>query len=744
MKRLRYTIYLLAVSLFVGCNTEPQMELPQQGSIAINLNRAALTTRAVASTESEAAVSHIDILFFDAQDALYYHERVSGLTPYQGMVYLSRGREQFPVGGAYNIYMVANSTHEATVFATLDSRNALLTLTQQDENIHLTAITGVDGAPTHFLMDGQAYLTSLGAEPAVKDAIVINDGTMGGTTEISCTLRRAAAKVVVTLNKGSQVNFDNSQHAGYYFRNMPYSTLVVDQYEMKAELRTPAKSASPQFFYWAEDNSSVTVVGYFYSHDRKNDNFFERGTSLIVNIPLTYTRYDEATAQEVVDTYENCYYQLQLSRTGAFERNHIYYVSATINAPGAEEISEPVIISDMHYYEREWVETEINVGGEAGPKYLKVNREKMEMHNVAVDSQTLVFASSDPITIDITNVYYIDKFGQTQNITSELSDYNIGADPLSELAGNIEVRSDVPTNNTIRYIEMRVFQDDNGNGVHDQGELYKDVLVLQYPLIYVTNIVGWYSYRDDFKTTDSNPTTYQYKGNNIVRVGLQESNDNWTGNYVYNSSNYYFWRSKVADDPATSGDNAGKSVLYYYSWDGNEISTSRYGYQNCRMYHVRVTATSGDYTVGRPRITNNITDAGEDNAKLVSPSFMIASRLGFVTTGDNIGMVVNDNEDRHTVFADHCREYVEVCKDSDGNAIVYDDWRLPTDAELRIIMDLQGTSSQNADAIDYLLNAVFYESASGRTFNTKNDKSVTNINNYTGNSYSVRCVRDAY
>jgi hypothetical protein len=59
-------------------------------------------------------------------------------------------------------------------------------------------------------------------------------------------------------------------------------------------------------------------------------------------------------------------------------------------------------------------------------------------------------------------------------------------------------------------------------------------------------------------------------------------------------------------------------------------------------------------------------------------------------------------------------------------------------------MDLQGSASDNADAIDYLLNAVFYESASGRTFNTKNDDDITDVNNYSGSSYSVRCVRDAY
>ncbi len=757
MRKLIYILSTAVALVVLSCTTEPQVAPPftQSGAIELQIRSEALT-RAVADVDYEAAISHIDVLFFDESDVLYHHERVVTAATFAGKITLSKTRNEFPVNAKYNVYLVANSTLNETTFATLTSIDELFLLTQTDERIHQTGLDAdIVGAPSHFLMDGQAYLSSNIAEPATKDAVEINNGVESDDTHLSCTLRRAAVKVVVTLKQGDKVEFKYNYHAGYYFRNMPYNTMVVSEYTHSASLRTPDKT-SCEYFNWSSDNTTVTVTGYFYSHDRAGASFFERGTSLIVNIPLSYTAINETTGVEETVDYENCYYQLQLSKTGAFERNHIYYVTATINAPGAEEISEPVMLQDMKYSVVDWVSQSIDVGGEAGPKYLKVNRQQMEMHNVATDAETLVFASSDPVSIDITNVYYIDKFGQTQNITANLSNYNISATPLAELAGNIEVNSDVPVNNTIRYIQMRIYHDDNNNGRHDSGELYEDVLVIQYPVIYVTNIVGWYSYRDDFKTTDSKPTTFQYRGNNIVRVGLDSTNTGsfwnpnyeWTGEYVYNDSDNYFWRSKVADDPQTSGDNVGKSYLYYYSWGNSSAATeagkTNYGYQNCRMYHVRVTATSADYVVGRPRITDNVTDDGADNAKLVSPSFMIASRLGFVTTGNNIGMVVTDNEDRHQVFADHCREYVEVYKDSNGNPVTFDDWRLPTTAELQIIMDLQGTASRSADAIDYLLNAVFYESASGRTFNTKNDDNVSSATNYSGTSYSVRCVRDAY
>jgi len=121
----------------------------------------------------------------------------------------------------------------------------------------------------------------------------------------------------------------------------------------------------------------------------------------------------------------------------------------------------------------------------------------------------------------------------------------------------------------------------------------------------------------------------------------------------------------------------------------------------------------------------------------VSPSFMIASRLGFVNSGGLSS--ANTQERRLSVSRDHCAYYVEVADDG----TIYDDWRLPTASELRIIMELQGTSTQSADAIDYLLNANYYYSASGPVFNSKNDDG-NSENQADSSSWAIRCIRDAY
>ena len=100
------------------------------------------------------------------------------------------------------------------------------------------------------------------------------------------------------------------------------------------------------------------------------------------------------------------------------------------------------------------------------------------------------------------------------------------------------------------------------------------------------------------------------------------------------------------------------------------------------------------------------------------------------------------------VFADHCKNYVEVEDVNDDGKTkgeVYDNWRLPTEAELKIIMDLQGGDGVDAEAIDFLLNGGYYMSASGPVFNPKNTSNVREAaDKWSVSDVAIRCVRDAY
>lgn len=731
---LHYIVFCcLAACCFTACDHEDifrQTETEGDGnSIILNLasGKLPLTRANVEANGAEIAVSHLDVLIFNQDGTKVWHERVDGIKDGKDKITLSAQRSTFDENESYWVYLIANSTADVSIFEdenfTLTSLNALK---QEDKDIHMTGLASATGVPQTFLMDGVAYPKGE-QEPATVKMVVLNSGDKTNDTELQTVLRRAAAKIVVNIKSGEHVQFDNgpqTYHAGYYLRNMPYSTSVIKPAMMDkddAELMTPELN-NGGYFKWTP--SVITVTAYAYAHVWDNASTLEKEVRLIVNIPMNYLP-DNATEWKFLD---NSYYQIPVSTKKELNRNTCYEVNVTVDAPGGSNPSKPVLLKDISYSVRDWDEERINVGGDTDrPAYLTLNEYEMEMHNMADDNTTLEFASSSEVTATIDRVYYIDKFGQEKELTQITNGSadewgeNIGSDyrpnwknrciikitPDENITGKIQVHGDVPGNNAVRYI---IFTVENEEGIKCE------VKVAQYPLEYITNIQGWYSYRSDFGGT----TWENYRDPSQKRVSAynyDSRNDTWS----YSATRYgndYIFTSKVAEEIET-GSNRGKSSIsyYYYNRWQTSLSTNEiWNAGNARMYHVQITASSGDYTLGQPRITNGKTDPGEDNAELVSPSFMIASQLGAVFS-------ISDEE----MAASHCREYVEVAQDG----TVYDDWRLPTRAELEIIMEFQ--YKENA-AMDEVLAGPSYWSASGLVYNNKGS----------GTAKTIRCIRDAY
>ena len=731
---LHYIVFCcLAACCFTACDHEDifrQTETEGDGnSIILNLasGKLPLTRANVEANGAEIAVSHLDVLIFNQDGTKVWHERVDGIKDGKDKITLSAQRSTFDENESYWVYLIANSTADVSIFEdenfTLTSLNALK---QEDKDIHMTGLASATGVPQTFLMDGVAYPKGE-QEPATVKMVVLNSGDKTNDTELQTVLRRAAAKIVVNIKSGEHVQFDNgpqTYHAGYYLRNMPYSTSVIKPAMMDkddAELMTPELN-NGGYFKWTP--SVITVTAYAYAHVWDNASTLEKEVRLIVNIPMNYLP-DNATEWKFLD---NSYYQIPVSTKKELNRNTCYEVNVTVDAPGGSNPSKPVLLKDISYSVRDWDEERINVGGDTDrPAYLTLNEYEMEMHNMADDNTTLEFASSSEVTATIDRVYYIDKFGQEKELTQITNGSadewgeNIGSDyrpnwknrciikitPDENITGKIQVHGDVPGNNAVRYI---IFTVENEEGIK------REVKVAQYPLEYITNIQGWYSYRSDFGGT----TWENYRDpsqNRVSAYNYDSRNDTWS----YSATRYgndYIFTSKVAEEIET-GSNRGKSSIsyYYYNRWQTSLSTNEiWNAGNARMYHVQITASSGDYTLGQPRITNGKTDPGEDNAELVSPSFMIASQLGAVFS-------ISDEE----MAASHCREYVEVAQDG----TVYDDWRLPTRAELEIIMEFQ--YKENA-AMDEVLAGPSYWSASGLVYNNKGS----------GTAKTIRCIRDAY
>ena len=728
---------------FSACDKEMEPAPIPAGddAIVLDVSSASLPLTRAEATGAEVAIEHIDVLIFGGTNqSKVWYERVKNLPDETGKFSLTAKRSDFGSGDEYWVYLVANSSHTVKEFEALADLNALKAMTQSDTYLHLTGIRNITSVtvPQSFLMDGVAYPASETTEPVSAAPVVLNNGVASDNTELKVVLRRAAAKIVVHIKKGDNVSFIESGLAEYYLRNLPYSTSVVAGVDAEADLRTTTEPTT-SYFKWTDEE--ITVTAYAYAHAWSDDSAFEKDVRLVVNVPLKYKEQN----------YTDSYYQIPVSRDKVLERNTFYEVTVTVNAPGAVNPSTPPTLTDIKYDVQPWEETVVNVGGEDNrPIYLTVNEEEVEMHNITDDNTTLRFASSSDVNVKVTRVYYIDKFGQEkelEKVTGTDNEYGIyeggwnqtwtnrctiTITPDEGLNGNLKIQSTLPTNNTIRYIEFEVTNADKATP--------RKVIVKQYPLEYITNIQGWYSYREDFGGTtweavdENHPLagtgdTYNAGTTQIANryTGCSWSSNSWSYKNGYGEGQ--FFGSKVAVDAAN-----GRSTLYYYRWSESggwwpnytytytrqKSSGNLYELDNARMYHVQITASSGEYTLGVPRLDKDgYTDGGKDNAELVSPSFMIASQLGAVTTTSS-----------KSVAADHCSQYVEVAKDG----TVYKDWRLPTKAEVAIIMKFQG---ENADAIDIVLSGSQYWCASG-VVKTSNGEIIQN------EASPIRCIRDAY
>ena len=737
MKRiLSYlALFCFAACSFTACTRDDgSMSGPAGGDNSIRLGISGIERMTRAEDNAvESRVDRLDVLIFDAAGAKKHYERVAAGSVSQGVVTLRAERTDFDADAGYWVYLIANTSHGTEDFEALTTRDGLLGMMQRDENIHMTGLSNVSNAPETFLMDGIAYPKGE-SEPGSPGTVVLYDGERSNDTELMVTLRRAAAKIVVRIKKGASITFDDYATAaghgcGYYLRNMPISTSLVAGVQLTAEVATPDKN-SAGYFQWGvgDDKTSideVRVTAYAYSHDWDNKSALDWEPRLVVNLPMWYHGEpgDSDYNPNKVDAnfLERSYYQIPLCRPSVkrLERNHYYEVTVEVNAKGAADASEPVDLGPIGYSVREWNEQTIDIGGETNrPHYLMVNTDSLEMHNMADDTTTIEFASSSKVTVTVERSWFVNKFGEERTLSTR--DITVGPD--AELSGHIEVHSPVPTNNAPRYIRLKVTNDD--------GSEARYITVIQYPLVYITNTQGWYSYRNDF-----GGTTYEDRGTNGY---VSAEYNSYRGTWTPSPDRTGTFTSKVAE-LKTSGSDRGKSSIYYYTWQDVRGDTAKKngsgidGLNNARMYHIRITASSGDYTLGIPRRDADNYTASDDvvpnNSKVVSPSFLIASQLGATQTASSTAQAES-----------HCARYVETYVDDEGNTVHLDNWRLPTQYEIGVILGLPPGANENTDdmAVDRVLTGSRYWSASGAV-SSSNWHNVT-----TSGSYNIRCIRDVY
>lgn len=586
----------------------------------------------------------------------------------------------------YDIYVVANAHGGSTSLQDVRTLDGLLNAVDKDADIWK-----LEGANIGTGTGTVGYTGKRFAMSGVSSGFVPNK--VEDEYTISVPMERLAAKVEVniTFSKEFKAKF---KPTGFYSSLRNYATrslLRADKEESFTDRGIAGNRANDPMVAAPEkdyEECTAKLVLYTYPTDWGGDVLQE--TFVLLNMPGNYTEQEGAQP-------ESNYYKIPVRLGDAtahqLNRNTIYRVNVTIDRMGQPQLDVPVELKPT-YEVIPWTTVTIDVDG-GNLNYLELLKEEIIMKNID-ESLEQYFTSSSPVTASITEVYYYDKYGAKQTIPrNNYGRYGISASPESGNFGNLTIKSNIPTNNGIRYIKVTV--------TNEQG-LSKEFTVKQYPLEYIVTVPGWYSYRTDFRST------YEVRGTGKV-------SDN------YFSSKVYY-----------EGDGRNDEGIYTYTWSryNPSLGTRQDGNDNNNMYFVRITKTSDKYVLSVPAMDKDgYTESSSENNKLVAPAFMIASQLGTVYP------------QRFNDAKEHCKQYAE--KSLAGE--VYDDWRLPTEAELLIIDYYQGDDNS---VIDRVLAGDKYWAASGDVMATNEEEdwwgNVTWENgeikeaDYNENHY-IRCIR---
>ena len=329
----------------------------------------------------------------------------------------------------------------------------------------------------------------------------------------------------------------------------------------------------------------------------------------------------------------------------------------------------------------------------------------------------------------------------------------------TEVKTNLNYTTDIET---LDYVSTHVFQ----RLIYPDFSTTKDIAV--GPSYYPKDENGNYIMEELTTVNDDGTTTTE-----MVKTRLRR-------HYVWDMQ-VLFWSKFVKKVYTKSGKStyfsgkdrkAGQAdiCVYYTPTDKNSTTFGTHqSYSNSfsaslvnhRMYNIRTTIPSTEYIIGYPALTaDGVTENNIANANKVSPNFVVASQLG-ATSFSIINNTIAINKKGYDykvpsagyVYKQavrHCKNYVETThKDLNGNGIIeeneithYKDWRLPTKAELKMIIDYQS----NSRVMDNLLTGQQYFCIIGNGENQDEDVEshwlLPNTISNPSTGYFVRCVRD--
>lgn len=716
---------------------------------------------------NENRISSVDLFLFKNDGSLntdgYAHANVTTSDEvvylYKGSDWLSNFKEQ---DGPYTVYALANYKGDAE-FSNVQSLDDLKAVVAKDEDV--VKWKGM-GSPAYegktFLMDGKQTVTyaELQSAQGSGQPYVANVPVSRAAVKIELTLNFSedwATKFMATGLEAQLSNYASITPALTEGNPLDGDQRGLSNYPGLSGAAVDNFSSFPVFFKPETTYNGSKIR--FYTYVNRWDDFINNETMLLIDLPGRYDEKGNPSSQDAVFLDHNFYKVPIISNVEpqVFQRNTFYQITAVVDMKGTETVDVPVELTDVQFKTAPWNNDVINVGEGDTPSYLVLSESHVDIRN-ADGYNELEFYSSSPITsvtivgfdsqaaataagVDfiypgdgttIPGAFFVNKDnvrkevelddpnGDDSRWDSSTDDDKISVDwDKNVTSGKIYLTSTNPENVTKRYITLAV--------TNEVGTRY--VVVEQYPLEYIQPIAGYYSYRDDYLSEGVTPAgepcywgrTFNKSGNDRddnlpTKAGFGFESKVYTNDVIYN----YTFTDRWADEGSwwTTTHN------YYKA-----VTNGRATRQNNMMYFVTITQTDENYKIAHP--IKEIIDGQEyavsspENDQLVSPAFMLASQLGA------LGTATPGSWNNARV---HCANYVETYMIGDQEYKL-DDWRLPTSAEIAVIIKYQ-----NDDNVDDVMDVVLTGQRYYISYQTTGSANVPNASG--GSGPYVRCIRD--
>ena len=536
------------------------------------------------------------------------------------------------------------------------------------------------------------------------------------TQTIPVNLARAAAKIALTIHV--DVEGYTAGQAKWQLKNYNAKTTIFGsntESELKDGEIVEAQGGSGEY----------TVTTYSYATQWTDDT---KAPAIYLQVPLTADGNTEIN-----------YYKIPVrdpKATGEdakkLNRNTIYTIDAKINNKGGSSEIGYITAGKVVYDVLPWSDggtTDID----ANTSYLMVTPKVVYMKNVKED-MSVTYKSSSPVHIESIKVYYIDNEGNTVEYSEgyketyrETVTYTTTEKVWVPGYWDYEKNKYIKGHNEYKEVEKTKLEDvpfyPYPTKIELQNEKDGDNLggkiVINSPI--PKNRFSKYIVLT-LKNAEGTEATVKYKQSPLIET------QNFEGQYSSRSKSGWVTPENLGGTKRDIKNNGGYAYYAryvekgYYGIKLKEFYNGRSweDINNNRMYIIQVSSTKNStYNIAHPIAGTD----GYSKDYVVSPAFMIASQLGAIYT----------EYLKKSDAPDHCKTYREV----DVNGKEYDNWRLPTAAEIKFIADFQKESFRTNDneekkPIKTVLTGQYYYTMDGESIDTGMSNSGT----------AIRCVRD--